>query len=148
MRKVVLAQHHSDSRHGLREILAAVPDVMVIGTAAAGQELLAKCRSAVWDVAVLDLTLPGENALQLVRTIRQVCPGLRVIVMSPALDPDRIRLCLGLGVVGYLASDNVPEEIGDAVAAVLKGATYLSRSAAQTLIDDSRRGMPPDLDQK
>jgi DNA-binding NarL/FixJ family response regulator len=65
---------------------------------------------------------------------------LQVIMMSFALDPDVIRLCLSLGIRGYLASENVPEEMGEAVAAVLKGATYLSRAAAQALIDDSRRG--------
>lgn len=140
MRKIVLAQHHSNIRHGLREILQAVPEVSVIATTASGQELLAQCRTAVWDVALLDLTLPGENALDIVRTMRQECPDLQVIMMSFALDPDMIRLCLSLGIRGYLASENVPEEMGEAVAAVLKGATYLSRAAAQALIDDSRRG--------
>ena len=139
MRKVVLAQHHSNIRHGLREILQTVPEVSVIGTTASGQELLAQCRTAVWDIALLDLMLPGENWLDVVRAMRQECPDLQVIMMSFALDPDVIRLCLSLGIRGYLASENVPDEMGDAVAAVLKGATYLSRAAAQALIDDSRR---------
>jgi DNA-binding NarL/FixJ family response regulator len=139
MRKVVLAQHHSNLRHGLREILQTVPEVSIIGTTASGQELLAQCRTAAWDIALLDLMLPGENWLDVVRAMRQECPDLQVIMMSFALDPDVIRLCLSLGIRGYLASENVPDEMGDAVAAVLKGATYLSRAAAQALIDDSRR---------
>ena len=143
MRKVVLAQHHSELRHGLREILQRVPEVSISGTTATGQELAAQCRQAAWDVAILDLRLPGENVIDIVRTMRQDCPNLRVIMMSLTLEPDRIRLCLSLGVVGYLAAEDVPEEMGDAVAAVLKGATYLSRAAAQALIDDARRGWRP-----
>jgi two-component system, NarL family, response regulator NreC len=133
MRKVVLAQHHSDLRHGLREILQRLPEVSVIGTTATGHELLAQCRQAAWDVAILDLRLPGENPIEIVRTMLQECPSF-------TLEPDRIRLCLSLGVAGYLASENVPDEMGDAVASVLKGATYLSRAAAQALIDDSQGG--------
>ena len=144
MRKVVLAHHHSNIRHGLREILQTVPDVTVIGTTATSQELLGTCRTAAWDVVVLDLTLPGENMVEVLETLQRECPNLRVIIMSIALEADQIRQCLNLGVRGYLASENVPEEMGDAVAAVLKGATYLSRTAAQALIDDTRRRRPPD----
>src|SRR5687768_7997760 len=143
MRKVVLAHHHSNIRHGLREILQTVPEVTVIGTTATSQELLGVCRTAAWDVVVIDLTLPGENMLEVLETFRLERPNLPVIIMSFALEADQIRQCLNLGVRGYLAAENVPEEMGDAVAAVLKGATYLSRSAAQALIDDPRR-RPPD----
>jgi DNA-binding NarL/FixJ family response regulator len=137
---VILTRHATDLRHGLKEILEAVPNVRVIGTQAAAYELLALCRTASWVIAVLDFIGPAENTLEIFGRLRRERPDLRLIVMARSLDPNHIRHCLGLGVRGYLAAQDLPNELGSAVRAVLAGAVYLSKSAAHSLRDDSAFG--------
>jgi DNA-binding NarL/FixJ family response regulator len=135
---VILTQHATDPRHTLKEILQVLPDVMVIGTQAAAHELAALCRTARWDVALLDFTGPADEPFEVISLLRRERPDLRLIMLTRALDPDHIRQCLSLGVRGYLAAQDGPREAGSAVRAALDGAVYLSPSAARALIDASQ----------
>jgi DNA-binding NarL/FixJ family response regulator len=129
----LLIQHRIDLKHGLKEVLESVPHVAVIGTTALPSELAALCRTARWDVVLLNYSQSADFGFEVIRSFRQERPELRLIVIGPALQPDHICRYLNLGIRGYLAAEDVPEQIGSAVAAVLAGAVFLSRAAARCL---------------
>jgi DNA-binding NarL/FixJ family response regulator len=137
MRPVILAQHRTNPEHGLQAILAAAPEITIIGTTAPWPELATLCRTALWDLAVLDVTGSETQASEIVHAIGLERPDLRLIVAGLGPDAREIRLCLRLGARACLLVENVPNELGAAVRAVLAGATYLSRGAAQVLLDDT-----------
>jgi DNA-binding NarL/FixJ family response regulator len=134
---VILVQHPHDLRHGLPELRGALPHFTAIGTQAAAEEVLAHCRTANWDIVLLDFSDRTEKSIEVVKRLRRERPDMRLIIKSGVLDPAHIRRCLGLGIRGYLAALDGPAEIGNAVRAVWIGAVYLSRSAAQGLIDQA-----------
>ena len=89
-------------------------------------------------ITLLDFTSPADEPIAVISLLRRERPDLRLIMLTRTLDPDHIRLCLGLGVRGYLAAQDGLSETGSAVQAALAGAVYLSPSAARALIDASR----------
>ncbi|MEO8411002.1 MAG: response regulator transcription factor, partial [Propionivibrio sp.] len=80
--RVLLADDHAIIRDGLKQILADTLDLAVAGEAANGQEVMQHVREGVWDVLVLDISMPGRSGLELIRMIKDEKPELPILVLS------------------------------------------------------------------
>ncbi|HEX6511747.1 MAG TPA: response regulator transcription factor, partial [Chloroflexota bacterium] len=67
--RVVLADDHQILRQGIRSLLEEEPDLTVIGEAGTGGEALRLCRETSPDVLVVDIMMPGENGLEVVKQV-------------------------------------------------------------------------------
>jgi DNA-binding NarL/FixJ family response regulator len=139
--RVALADDHPLLRSGLRQALAAEPDVVVIGEAATSEEALALGLSPECDVLVLDLAMPGAGGLSVIRVLHERRPALRVIVLSAQRDAAIARAALRAGAGGYLTKDASGAQILEAIRRTHAGHTAISDDIAEQLIRDG--GDPP-----
>jgi DNA-binding NarL/FixJ family response regulator len=133
---VFLADDHAVVRDGLRFLLEAQPDIHVIGDAANGRAAMDQVPKLCPDVVVMDIAMPELNGIESTRRLVQMCPSVRVIILSMHCTSEHIFRALQAGAHGYLLKDSAGIEVADAVRAVHAGRRYLSAAISDTLIDD------------
>ncbi len=138
MIRVLIVDDHKTVRLGLQTYFHEEATGYHIGEAATGQEALEKCRTEMWDVILLDLSLPDVGGRQVLQQLHDERPALPVIMLSFFLEHSHVRQCLGAGAAGYLAKEEIPEHVLPAIEAVLAGRTYLSPGAQTVLLESDR----------
>lgn len=133
MIKVVLVDDHVVVRSGFAQLLNLEGDLVVEGQySSAAEAWPALTRDAV-DVAVLDVAMPDENGLSLLKRLRQQRPGFRAIILSIYDTPAFVQSALDAGASGYLTKRCGPEELVQAVRSVGMGGHYLCADAVKAL---------------
>ena len=118
----MLVDDHPLVRDGLRARLEAAPELRVVAEAADADAALAAALQCHPDLVLMDVGLRGTNGIEATRRLRQVVPGLRVLVLSMMDAPATMREALQAGAQGYLLKDCPAEEIVEAIRAVMGGA--------------------------
>lgn len=133
MSSLLIVDDHTVVREGLGRMLGSEFPECVIGYAAAAQEALMVLDEKPWTLAVLDISLPGGDGLELIRTVRDRSPNTRILVhtMHPE-DQFGVR-SLRAGADGYITKDAPVNEIIFAVRKILQGGRYVSPSLAEVL---------------
>jgi len=133
MIKVVLVDDHVVVRSGFAQLLNLEEDLVVEGQySSAAEAWPALTRDAI-DVAVLDVAMPDENGLSLLKRLRQQRPGFRAIILSIYDTPAFVQSALDVGASGYLTKRCGPEELVQAVRSVGMGGHYLCADAVKAL---------------
>lgn len=140
MIRVLLADDHAVVRAGLREILADTGDIDVAGEAANGQEVLALIRAQDFDLAVLDMSMPGRSGIELIKLVKAEKPKLRILVLSMHSEEQYAVRALKAGASGYLTKDSAADELVAAIRRIAGGGAYVSPETAQRLALDAGRG--------
>jgi DNA-binding NarL/FixJ family response regulator len=131
--KVLIADDHPVVRHGLKQILSAHSDVVVVGEAKNGHEALELARKLDWDVAILDYSMPGRSGLDLLNEIKREFPQRPVLVLSMHPEDLHARRVLKAGGAGYMNKESAGEELVAAIRKVVGGGRYVSASLAEKL---------------
>jgi two-component system, NarL family, invasion response regulator UvrY len=135
--RVLIVDDHAILRAGVREMLADEEDLTVVGEAGSAEEALQLLESGTKvDVVVLDITLPGQSGIELLKRLREEMPELAILVLS--MHPERsfaVRL-MRAGANGYVPKMIVPEELVKAVRAVGAGRRYITPIVAELLASD------------
>ena len=111
MIRVLLADDHQIVRDGLRRILAGQADLEVAAEAANGDEALALVRAQDFDVAVIDLSMPGLSGIDLVKRLRLEKPALKLLVLSMHGEQQYAARALKAGASGYLNKDSAAGQL-------------------------------------
>jgi DNA-binding NarL/FixJ family response regulator len=139
---VVLADDHALVRDGLRAVLAREPDIQVVGEAADGRDALRVVDTAKPDVAVLDLSMPLLNGLDVARQLVSRDRGPRTILMT-VHDEDRYVLqAVRAGVRGYVLKKQAAADLVRAIREVAGGRVYLSPGVGAAVAEAIRTGGP------
>lgn len=133
---ILLADDHRIFRAGLRPLLAAQADLTVVAEADDGLAALALAREKLPDIAVLDITMPGMNGLEVTRHLAREAPSVRVIILSMHSDRRYVLEALRAGARGYLLKDAGFEDLLIAVRAVADGRLHLGASVGEQVIRD------------
>jgi len=143
--KVLIADDHAVVRRGLRQILEAEPDLEVAGEATSGTEVMEALRMQRYDVAVLDITMPGRGGLDVLHDIRQNFPELRVLILSMHPEERYALRVLKAGAAGYLTKESAADELITALRKVAAGGRYVSPTLAERMADEIGVGIdqPP-----
>jgi len=134
--RVMLADDHTLVRAGLHKLLDAIPSVEVVGEAGDGQTLLDLAAQHHPDVVLMDIAMPGLNGLEATARLLQDSPAVRVMILSMHQSEEYVRRALRLGAVAYLLKDAAPMELELALAAVMRGETYLSPAVSKGVVSD------------
>ncbi|OIP23271.1 MAG: DNA-binding response regulator, partial [Comamonadaceae bacterium CG2_30_60_41] len=134
--RVMLADDHTLVRAGLHKLLDAIPSVAVVGEAGDGQTLLELAAQQHPDVVLMDIAMPGLNGLEATARLLQDNPAVRVMILSMHQSEEYVRRALRLGAVAYLLKDAAPMELELALAAVMRGETYLSPAVSKGVVSD------------
>jgi len=145
MIRVLLADDHAIVRAGLKEILAETGDITVAGEAASGQEVLTRIRESDYDVAVLDMSMPGRSGIELIRQVKDEKPRLRVLVLTMHSEQQYAVRALKAGASGYLTKEGAPDQLVAAIRRIAAGGAFVSPETAEQLALDVNRvpGGPP-----
>lgn len=105
--------------------LAQYSDLAVVGEAGDGQEVLSLIEQLRPDVAILDIRMPGMNAIEVTRAVQGVSPDTRTLMLTAYDDDDFVLAAMEAGASGYLLKTVKASELVDAVRAVHRGETVL-----------------------
>jgi DNA-binding NarL/FixJ family response regulator len=137
--RILLADDHTLVRAGIRSLLEELPDVRVVAEAGDGREALALIQAYQPDIALLDIAMPGLNGLDVASRVANDFPFVRVIILSMHATEEYVLRALRAGAAGYLLKDAATPELGLALAAVVRGETYLSPSVSRHVTEYIRR---------
>ena len=147
--RVLIADDHERFRRGLRMVLEAEDSIEVIAEAADGVEAVSKVEELAPDVVLMDVRMPNQNGIDATRTIREIFPSTRIIMLTVSDDEDDLFDAVKAGANGYLLKEVSIEEVADAVRAVVQGQSLISPSMAAKLITEfgslARRAQESDM---
>jgi DNA-binding NarL/FixJ family response regulator len=132
--RVLLADDHALVRAGMRALLGELPGVDVIAETGDGQEALRLIRERKPDVALIDISMPGLNGLEVAAKAVQDYPATRVVIVSMHGDDESVRRALVAGAAGYLLKNSDRSELEMALRTVVRGDTWLSPSLTKRVV--------------
>jgi DNA-binding NarL/FixJ family response regulator len=132
--RVLLADDHTLVREGLRQLLGATADIRVEGEAANGEEALALARANDYDLAVLDMSMPGLSGIELIKRLRLEKPRLRLLVLSMHAEQQYAVRALKAGAAGYLTKDSASAQLASVIRKVAAGGVHIGETAAAQLV--------------
>ena len=133
MIKVVLVDDHVVVRSGFAQLLSLEDDLVVEGQFSSAAEAWPVLSRNAIDVAVMDVAMPDENGLSLLKRLRQQRPTFRAIILSIYDTPAFVQSALDAGASGYLTKRCGPEELVQAVRSVSVGGLSLCADAIKAL---------------
>jgi len=142
--RVLLADDHALVRAGMRALLAELPGIEVVAESGDGREALRLVRERKPDIALLDISMPELNGLEVVGRIARDHPNTRAIILSMHGDDESVRRALVAGAAGYLLKNSDRRELELALRAVARGDTWLSPSLTKRVVATYMRGASPD----
>jgi DNA-binding NarL/FixJ family response regulator len=131
--RVVVADDHTIVREGIRHVLEAEPGFVVVGEASTGTEAVTLVESLHPDVAVLDISMPGETGLQVAGRLRKLAPETRLLILSMYDNPEYVLESVRAGAHGYILKDTAATDLRNAVRAIHEGEAYFSPPIATKL---------------
>lgn len=132
--RVVIADDHAVVRDGLRVLVDANPDMVVIGEASDGQQAWLRACDLKPDVLLLDLSMPGIGGVETAQRIAQDCPSVRVLALTMHEERGYVSRLLRAGAAGYVLKRTATAELVRAIRTVGAGGTYIDPSLAGALL--------------
>lgn len=133
---ILLADDHRIFRDGVGPLLAAHEDLEVVAEAADGLEALRLGMELKPDVAVLDISMPGLNGIEVTRRLSQEAPTVKTIILSMHSDRRFVLEALRAGARGYLLKDSGILELTRAVREVCEGQIHLCAAVGEQIVRD------------
>ncbi|MFZ5824533.1 MAG: response regulator [Bacillota bacterium] len=128
MIRIVLAEDHGLVREGTRRILAQDRELTVVAEAGTGPEALALIERLQPEVAILDMRMPGLNAVEVTRRALRASPATSVLVLTAYDDDEFVAAALEAGARGYLLKTARASELLEAVHKVHRGEVAVQQS--------------------
>lgn len=135
MIRVVIVDDHAVVRLGLRALLAASPDIEVVGEASDGNEAIRLCADTKPNVVVMDLTMEGMDGLSAIRVLARRPDPPRMLALTMHEEADYLIPALEAGASGYIVKAAASTELLAAIRAVAAGRTWVRPSAASVLAE-------------
>lgn len=127
--KILIADDHEIIRASLGHVIREEHDMEVTAQAATGAQVIALVRNQIFDIVILDISMPQKNGIDTLRILRQSHPRLPILIFSSYPEAHYAVNLLRAGAQGYVEKDAPLEEILHAIRIVSRGKRYLSPTA-------------------
>jgi DNA-binding NarL/FixJ family response regulator len=134
--RLLLADDHALVRAGVRRILDAEPDLLVVAEASDGAEAVRLARTTSPDLAVLDISMPRMTGLQAAREIKRRSPSVQTLILSMHDNEQYFFSALKAGACGYVLKSAADEDLVSACRTAVRGESFLYAGVASTLVRD------------
>ncbi len=131
--RVLISDEQTIVRACQRQIVSLSPNMAVVGEAASGDEAFRLIATCAPDVALLDLSMPGMNGMDLIGRIRAEYPRLPLLVHSLHKEQQHALRALKAGASGYLTKDCAPRQLLEAIDRVARGGRYVTPALAAAM---------------
>jgi two-component system, NarL family, response regulator DevR len=138
--RVFLLDDHEVVRRGLRELLEAQGDIVVVGESGSAQEAARIIPATRPRVAVLDGRLPDGSGIEVCREIRAVDPTIQALILTSYDDDDALFAAIMAGAAGYVLKQITGTDLVDAIRRVAAGQSLLDPSLTQRVLERVRSG--------
>jgi DNA-binding NarL/FixJ family response regulator len=135
---VLLVDDHAVVRQGLRALIEAEGDMVVVGEAENGRQAVAQTKKLLPDVVVMDVAMPGMNGLEATRQIVRNVASAKVLVLTSYGDEDYVAQLLEAGAIGYLVKQTAAADLLRAIREVRGGNKFFSPAIAKRLRQQDR----------
>jgi DNA-binding NarL/FixJ family response regulator len=135
---IIIVDDHPVVRDGLRGMLAADPEFVVLGEAATGAEALTLAAAVNPDVVLMDLRMPTMDGVTAIAALRERNAGPHILVLTTYDTDSDVLPAIESGATGYLLKDAPRNELFRAIRAAARGEAVLSPSVAARLIGQLR----------
>lgn len=140
----MLVEDHPIMRVGLRNLLEGSGRIQVVASVDSAEAALTAVGHTACDIALVDLSLPGQDGLWLMRQLKERQPALPVLILSMHQDAHYVVKAMTEGASGYLSKATDPQELLRAVDAVATGGSYVQPKIAPLLIQALQRKTHPE----
>ena len=140
MIRVLVADDHPIVRTGVRQIIGMTRDIVVADEANSGHEVLSKLSKNSYDVILLDISMPGQSGLDVLKQIKSLKKKVAVLMLSIYPEEQYAIRVMKEGAAGYMTKESAPGVLVEAVKRVLEGRKYVSASLAERLAREAEMG--------
>ena len=136
--RILIADDHPIFRSGLKTELSRHADFEITGEAVDGDEVIAKVNEWPVDVVVLDISMPGIKAAEVIKQLGKRHPATKVLVLTAHGDKGTIMSMLKAGAHGYVLKEEDPFIVPEAIRSVAKGKNWVGPSVATLMMGKIR----------
>jgi DNA-binding NarL/FixJ family response regulator len=133
MIRVLLADDHKIVREGLRRIIEESGEMAVVAEAEDGNGAIKGALESKPDVAVIDISMPGLDGLEVTDMLKRSTPGLPVLILTMHDEEQYVIKAVETGAMGYVTKQSAPEQLVDAIRKLHSGGRYLTEKASEAL---------------
>ena len=133
--RILLADDHAVVREGLKTLIRAQRDMMVVGEADDGQAVVKRAVELNPDVVVLDVSMPKLNGATASQQLKKSLPSIKIVALTVHEDRSYLEQLLGAGASGYVLKRAAPQDLIKALRTVAAGGTYLDPQVAGTIVE-------------
>lgn len=141
--RVIVADDHPLFRQGVVATLQQAGDLEVVAQAADAPGAVRAAQEYLPDIAVLDVTMPG-NGLDAARDIAQACPATRIVMLTVSEYEDDVMAAFKAGGSGYVLKGASGQDLVHVIRAVARGEVYVAPSLAGYLLREMSKPRPAD----
>lgn len=136
--KILIADDHEVVREGLKQIVNKLNAFTVVDEAATGNETLDKLKNNQYDLAIMDISMPGKSGLDILQILKDKKKKVPILVLSIHTEEQYAIRVLKLGASGYLCKSSVYKELSGAINTILAGGRYISPVLAEKILFDRK----------
>lgn len=142
-KKIILADDHTLFRNGLKFLINSKDDFKVEAEVSNGEELLCALQREIYDIVLLDISMPKMDGFEAAARIKTLYPELAIITLSMFGEDDYYFKMVNLGVKGFLLKNSNFDEVYGALLTVSAGGTYFSQELLQNLVNNFQISSTP-----
>jgi two-component system, NarL family, response regulator NreC len=132
--RILIVDDHRILRAGLKTLLNPDSNIEVVGEATCGEQAIQLTQEIKPEIVLMDIGMPGIDALEVVRTITQTIPETRVLMLTMHEDSALVQEYIRAGASGYIIKRAAESELIDAIYAVWRGIIYIHPSLMQSFL--------------
>lgn len=140
--RIMIVDNHEMVRRGLALFLKNFDDLRLVGESSHVQETLSLCAELQPDVILIDVIMPNEDGVGLIRAIKQTYPAIQIVALTTLNDMDTVTAVIQAGVTGYLLKTISDDQLANAIRTAFQGQQVLSPEVAKVLVNAAMR--PPE----
>ena len=134
--KILMVDDHEIVRAGLRMLLQAQPDMVIVGEVDTGRGAVAKAKELVPDIVLMDISLPDIDGFEATRQIKRALPNVAILALTMHESDEYFFKMLDAGASGYVPKKAAPIDLVAAIRVVHEGGVFLYPSVAKALVRD------------
>ncbi len=132
--RIVIADDHALFRDGLRKLLQSEPGFEVVGEASNGEELLPLLRETRPDILLLDLSMPRQDGMEVLRELSTTDLSVRTLLLTASIEKAQIVRALKLGAYGVILKESTSQRLFDSIRCVMAGQFWVGRESVSDLV--------------